>query len=237
MQTPQQNIRPRSTRGFTFTEILIALALILILLIGISQVFTITSRTIGAGQALSGAMRAQRAVAQALQNDITGYASTAGNVQDLGDTAPVSGMYPMAPEDLNNRAPLLMISNMRVPGFVSAQDAKNMLVPDSGSDWVVRSEQIRKIDGTASSYVPIFSNGERNFRVDCVSFISRGSFSRQTGNSGTIVPDRVSSEDAWIFYGHGRILTGVNSASIDEVGNGYAIPAIDALRMMSEAKK
>ena len=58
---------PTARRGFTFTEILIALALILILLIGVSQVFTITSRTIGAGQSLSVAMRAQRATTSASQ--------------------------------------------------------------------------------------------------------------------------------------------------------------------------
>lgn len=213
-------------RGFTFTEILIALALILILLIGVSQVFTITSKTIGTGQSLSVAMRGQKAVGQALQNDITGYAASTGNVQDLGNTALRSGMRPMAPDDLTERAPFLIISNIRVPTFLTAQDEKNMLVTPSDTNWVTRSQEIRTIDGT-SSYVPLFSYGERNFRVDTVNFFIRGDFTRQTSNSGTIVPDSVSSNDAWVYYGHGRIFTGVNPASIDEIGNGYANPGID----------
>jgi prepilin-type N-terminal cleavage/methylation domain-containing protein len=62
-------------RAFTLIELMISIALVLILIIGINQVFSITSQTVGAGQAHSNIVRDMRAVQQVFVDDFRSYAS------------------------------------------------------------------------------------------------------------------------------------------------------------------
>ncbi len=45
-------------RAFTLVELMISIALVLLLVIGINQVFSLTSKTVGAGQGVHSAARA-----------------------------------------------------------------------------------------------------------------------------------------------------------------------------------
>ena len=56
---PRPPNQPR--RAFTLIEVMISIALVLILVLGINQVFKLTSDTVGAGQALASKARDYRA--------------------------------------------------------------------------------------------------------------------------------------------------------------------------------
>jgi prepilin-type N-terminal cleavage/methylation domain-containing protein len=56
-------------RGFTLVELMIAIALIVVLLLGINQVFKMSSDTIGVGQTYSGIIRDHRATQAVMQQD------------------------------------------------------------------------------------------------------------------------------------------------------------------------
>src|SRR5689334_10526929 len=66
---------------------------------------------------------------------------------------------------------------------------------------------------------------DRAHRLDTMSFFSRGRFERQTGNDDEFVSD-MSSNEAWIWYGHLRMNSlGTFSASQDP-GQGTISTAI-----------
>ena len=68
------------SRAFTLTEVLISVALSLVLILGINQIFKVSATTISTGMALSDAVRAQRAARSTLSNDFAGYDETSGIV-------------------------------------------------------------------------------------------------------------------------------------------------------------
>jgi len=65
---------PFTDRGFTLVELMIAVAISLMLMIGVNQVFRATSDTVGAGQAISGIGRDDRAVQNTFFDDMNGFA-------------------------------------------------------------------------------------------------------------------------------------------------------------------
>lgn len=221
---PMRGFTP-AVRGFTLTEILIALALIVILLIGVSQVFTLTSSTISQGQAFSTALRTQRAVGQMLSNDILGFAEASGDRQDLGnDSLTPSGMRPLAPADPDERAPFLVISNFRVPAYLNQQAELSDPEQPAGLGFsVARSRSIRR-DAATDPLVPIFITGDRNFRTDTISFFGRGNFTKQTGNINDRVSGTLQSTDAWIWFGHLRVFNGQSIADVNDFANAYGSP-------------
>ena len=81
-QPRRHNLSDRAARigaaaGFTLVELMISIALVLVLLLGVNQVFSLTSKTIGAGQALSDIHRDDRSIQGTLYYDFTGYANDA----------------------------------------------------------------------------------------------------------------------------------------------------------------
>jgi type II secretory pathway pseudopilin PulG len=72
--TPQFS-RPSA---FTLVELMISIALVLLLVIGINQVFSLTSKTVGAGQASSAAQRDMRAAAKVMRDDFSSALTSKG---------------------------------------------------------------------------------------------------------------------------------------------------------------
>ncbi len=70
-----KTIAGKSRRGFTLVELMISVALALVLLLGINQVFKITGDTVGAGQTLSEATRDARAAVAVMTSDFHNFAS------------------------------------------------------------------------------------------------------------------------------------------------------------------
>jgi prepilin-type N-terminal cleavage/methylation domain-containing protein len=62
--------RARGPAGFTLVELMVSLVLVLILMIGVAQVFRTTGDTVSAGQALSGTLRDARAAQAVIARDI-----------------------------------------------------------------------------------------------------------------------------------------------------------------------
>src|SRR4051794_18240219 len=76
---PQRRAQParlrRERAGFSLLELMVSIALVLILILGINQVFGLSSRTVGAGQALSEANRDGRNAQSIFFEDARGASS------------------------------------------------------------------------------------------------------------------------------------------------------------------
>ncbi len=171
----------RDARGFTLVELMVAVALVLVLIIGINEVFRVTSDTIGVGQSLSSALRDQRAVRTTFESDF-------GNVaQD---------------------APALVIRNQAVAAFRSRDeqlgnvDPANPLRVDLNADG--------NATGPGEQISPA-TPGDRVRRVDSVTFFVRKPLRRQTGNldpSSGLPTDLLGTSttaEAMVTYGHLRL--------------------------------
>ncbi|MFT3788991.1 MAG: prepilin-type N-terminal cleavage/methylation domain-containing protein [Tepidisphaeraceae bacterium] len=208
-----------SARAFTLTEVLIAMALTAILLVGISRIFGLTSNTIKTGQAFAKAMRQQKAVYSALSRDLLGT-SMSGNIAEPDDG---SGLIPIgSAQSLSARQPELIIGNFRVPTFPNRSEMDR-----SGTTFTFPAARGsfpngQEIDPNDSTKIrnggPIFAYGQRNFRIDTLGFFSRGSFSSQTGGAvlgeNFIAP--TTATEAWIWYGHLKVFAGSDPGSIGQ---------------------
>ncbi len=92
---------PTSRPGFTLTEILVATALMLLILIGINQVFTMTSKTISVGTASADVNRALKGVGSSFNADLAGP-----------EGAPTGVSYGIMP---SVDQPAIIISNQKSP--------------------------------------------------------------------------------------------------------------------------
>src|SRR5690242_8451881 len=61
---------PPASRGFTLIELMVSIALVLILILGINQVFKIASDTVNGGQAISAASREDRSIQGTIYPDM-----------------------------------------------------------------------------------------------------------------------------------------------------------------------
>ena len=207
---------PRRATAFTLTEVMIALAMTAFLLIGISRIFALTATTIGAGQALSTAMRGQKAIGTTLSADIVG----------VGSDLTQSGMLPMVNTlDSTYVTPYLSINNYRVATYQNAEDYASDVIGVTDATSITaaqfrsRSLAIRGVDLdkngaenptamiSGGETIPLFSYGTRNFRCDTLSFFSRGNFRSQTGSGANFV-NAATSNEAFVWYGHLRIYNG-----------------------------
>ena len=220
---------PRNSdrRAFTLTEIMIALAMTALLLVGISRIFAITTTTISSGQALAKAMRSQKAIQTSLSGDFNG-------VGDLGSPSSQSGMLPLVnTRDKDYASPVLSISNFRVAAYKNQADLASDGVQPVDSTTInaaifgqrslaIRSQDLNKngLETDAGEVTPLYAYGDRNFRTDTLGIFSRGKFPSQTGSTGFIDP--VVANEAWIWYGHLRTFNS-KPALINGAG-GYGSP-------------
>lgn len=172
-------------RAFTLVELMVAIALVLILLIGINQVFKMTTDTVGAGQALNAASRDLRGAQSVFFNDLHGA--------------------------VTSNPPVFMIRSQQIPAFRNRADQLGDRDYNQSDTYANREAQILSIDldndGTegeqavAGEIISPALYNDRNHRADMLMFFARGYFPRQTGNDGTFAAN-MSSTEAWIWYGH-----------------------------------
>jgi prepilin-type N-terminal cleavage/methylation domain-containing protein len=67
---------PRRATGFTLTELMVAVALVLVIMLGVNYVFKMTTDTIGAGMAVSAVTRDQKAARRVIETDVAGLSPT-----------------------------------------------------------------------------------------------------------------------------------------------------------------
>lgn len=208
--------RPILRRAFTLTELMISIALALLLIYGINKVFTSTSATLSAGQAVAAANRNEQSLRTILTEDMRAL---------------------VLPED----APFLLIRSRREAGFIDREDMENdaNYDPSVGDEDTVDA-RIRSFDwnndGTEDD-IPAAILTKRNHRVDTLRFFARGQFARQTGTNALIDP--LVAQEAMIWYGHlrkpdpGNVYRGLG---IDYEGNkrGRTFPADPAEPLTAE---
>ncbi len=173
--------------GFTLVEVMISVALVLFLIIGVNQVFKMTTDTVGAGQVMSQNIRDSRAAQAVLQAD-----AAAASVDQ----------------------PMFIIAASRVSAFRNPNDRANDRDYALAANALERDEAIRTIDlndnnvegetAIAGEITPTAIYNHRNHRIDRLAFFARDVFSRQTANDRSLVSP-IDSSEAWIWYGHLRL--------------------------------
>ena len=170
-------IRP----AFTLVEMLVSVALIAVLMLAVTQIFSIASRTMSGGQAIGAAVRDAQAAQSVMARDFAAAANDGG---------------------------CFIIRSVRQAAFRSAADYATAidntdpLKDDTDADGAVNVNY----SGPGTTYSPLTYNF-RNHRLDYVMFFARDRYRRQTGNSfGLTTPyplvDDSSSSEAAIYYHH-----------------------------------
>ncbi|MCC6422202.1 MAG: prepilin-type N-terminal cleavage/methylation domain-containing protein [Phycisphaerales bacterium] len=181
-ETIRSAARPRA---FTLVELMVAIALVLILLVGINQVFKMTTDTVGAGQAINAASRDLRGAQSVFFNDLHGA--------------------------VTSNPPVFMIRSQQTPAFRNQADQLGDRDYNQTDTYANRIAQILSIDldndgtegevGVPGEIISPAIYNDRNHRTDMLMFFARGYYPRQTGNDGTFAAN-MSSNEAWIWYGH-----------------------------------
>ena len=178
----------RSRRAFTLVELMLSVALVLLLVIGVSQVFRISAEATGAGQALSRITRDHRAAQATLADDFRRFASD---------------------------GPFLVISCRQAFAFQSREDrARDNRAASPGSSKEMYPErQDLNGDGVPGDpnvpgeVIEAAQTNSRSHRVDLLLFFARGPIARQTGDDGSYGSPTMSNE-AMVWYGHARLPDG-----------------------------
>ena len=206
---------PRCVPGrsaFTLTELMIAIALSLLLILGINAVFKLSSDAVGSGFQLSQMSRELALVNNNVKND-------------------------MANMDDYETAPALIIQNMNTPAFRDKTDMASepnftpgSIVDPTGNTFPTGMMQITEPAGSTSTVLyplptsaspawgalGISANNlykvryeipdDRNHRTDIFSFFAKDQYRRQTppalASGVTQFQSDFTSTDAWIWYGH-----------------------------------
>jgi prepilin-type N-terminal cleavage/methylation domain-containing protein len=189
--------------AFTLVELMICLAMLLILLVAIGQVFRITSRTVGTGQALGAAARESRAAQAIFADDLR-----------------------MAASD----SPCIVLQSTRVSAYRDRKDELsdrdgNILTIDVNENNV---EGIGVDASTPGENIAPANYNFRNHRTDRFSYFARGLLRRQTANFGAFTSS-ISSSEGWIWYGHAMLPHSASSTVLTQyptAGANYFPPGI-----------
>ncbi|HWE96926.1 MAG TPA: prepilin-type N-terminal cleavage/methylation domain-containing protein [Tepidisphaeraceae bacterium] len=179
--------------GFTLIELMVSIAIALLLILGVNQVFKISSETAGQGQALSTINRDNRAIQNTLAVDLKNLVPVAGAGSQTAD------------------GPFFIIDSRMVAAFRNARDLAGAGDPaDPLHDLVIFKNSL-PVNGYWNPALINF----RNHRLDRMGFFARGVYARQTApnsglgtraaaGNGTFVSPGSASE-AYIWYGHGML--------------------------------
>jgi prepilin-type N-terminal cleavage/methylation domain-containing protein len=169
---------PHHRHGFTLLELMISIALVLILILGVNTVFSLTSQTVAAGNALGTIHRANAAVNGTIYQDFKSMV-------------------------IGNDMPCLVILNQRRTAFRNAADRESD--KDGFADTLdLNGDGVED----PAERVAIGTYNHRNHRIDKLCFFARGKYFRQTGtgsrfwdgdSASATIP--TSSNEAWIKYG------------------------------------
>lgn len=180
----------RLSPAFTLIELMVSIALVLILMYGVSRVFTTTQAVVSTNQAISNHTRDARAAQSVLARDF-GLIVTDG-------------------------APFMFIRSSVQDGFRNKADMDG---DRDGNPRTIDLDG-NNVEGDNAVFgedVPNARYNDRNHRVDRLSFFERGLFRRQTG--GTVATAgqspflaQMTATEAWVWYGHLRIPN--NSGSV-----------------------
>src|SRR5258706_1808022 len=175
---------PRRRPAFTLVELMISIAMVVILMVGIHQIFKMTSDTVGMGQQLGAFSRDNRSVQgifhddyQRLMKDAPLFIIRSG----VAGAGPTWGAFTTDAERSADR-----------DGDPIPQD-----LDGNGQEGQ---------PGVNGEVTPLSIYNNRNHRIDVLGFPAHGLFRRNTANDGSY-SSQVTSQDAFIFYQHVRLPT------------------------------
>ena len=158
---------------------MLSLFIALLLLLGLNAIFTASTKTIQAGTALNDATRNARAVGPIFFNDLRNCATD---------------------------SPAFVISSCYVPQFLSKSDA----TASGAQAGQLPTVTVTALSGGASqsTVYPVTGCllGDHLHRCDSLSFFARGLFKRKTADGPNFLASTTTSDEAFIHYGHIRIL-------------------------------
>jgi prepilin-type N-terminal cleavage/methylation domain-containing protein len=185
----------RST-GFTLIELMISIALVLVLILGVNQVFQYTTQAVGAGEAINSAIRGSRAAEATFAGDLGNMVSPGSGPTDSASLI-IASMQAYA---YRNKADMAAEGDLsRAPTINSTNSAPS---PPQGAPFQDFANSGYFGDPNVPGDVTYpYTYNSRNHRLDVLSFFARDLFHRQTGNPGTFV-DNMAATEAWVWYGH-----------------------------------
>lgn len=195
---PRDNFRQTAPatprRGFTLIEVMISIALVLIVILGVNQVFSLTSQAVGAGQAVSEINRNARN-AQAIM------------------------FADLAAADFDS-APFFLIRGTTIAAFRNKADQLSDLDytptaadPDVAIRTVDRNRNGQESDADDRTSRAMLTS--RTHRADFLSFFVRSRARRQTGNPGTF-SSPIGGDEQYVIYTHLRQLANPTAAETNE---------------------
>lgn len=179
--------RNTQRRAFTLVELMVSVALALLLLVGVNQVFKTTTATVGTGYATSQVMRSHMAAEKVF-------------ARDFEKAVPAGQM------------PSILIHSEQIYAYRDRND----LASDRDGNIATIDLNDNATEGEASvpgEAIRPANYGNRSHRIDTFSFFARdidNPYRRQTGDQTTspttapLIANEESSE-AWIWYGHLRL--------------------------------
>lgn len=190
--------RSRHDGAFTLVEMLIAVALVVVLMLAVTQIFSIAGKTVGGGQALGAMVRDAQAAQTVLNRDLSAAAVTDG---------------------------AMVIRMQRIAAWRNRSDLfgdldQDPMTYDGDGDGV---EEVDLAGNTAPNQYRSLLYNFRNHRVDAMTFFARDRFVRQTGNDGTLVANMTSNEAA-ISIHHLTLPHTSGSFFLDGAANAGAAP-------------
>lgn len=210
-------------RGFTITELMISVVLVLLLTLAIGVIFRTTSEVIGKGTATGDVTRNLGAVRTALTTDFTGT-----DTIDYDEFTNESGILP------NEEQVAIVIASNYVPTFTNEADFEadgraNYVDPATGTinDWTNDALTVDfnndgdDVDADEAPN-PLALLGRRTFRTDQLTFAARGSFESQVGVDGVGFTTPFTTPQALVWYGHLRLFN--NDYQLLDATQGYGTP-------------
>jgi len=180
-----------SASGFTLIELMLAVALSLVLIVGINYVFQMTSDAVGAGQTVNAFARDSQSAQAVLFDDF---------------------------RNIDKDAPCFIIASQLVTQFLNSADAQtgsdpNVIVIDSSGNYdAIGAQPSYKTVAPQAILSPAVLN-YRCHRADLVKFFAHGFFPRRSANDGSYTSPTTAT-DAFVTLGHALLPTNDGSVYV-----------------------
>jgi prepilin-type N-terminal cleavage/methylation domain-containing protein len=186
--------------AFTLVELMVSIALVLLLMLGVTRVFSTTQAVVSSNQAISNATRDARGAQSVLAQDFNAFAAD---------------------------SPAMILHSEYRPAFRNLADMQGDRDYSAAGAQQARDDAVRSqdLDGdnaeSPAEAAPVPLLGKRTHRIDSLSYFVRGLFKRQTGgtvasagSSPFLAP--MTASEAWVWYGHMRVANDAGSFTINQ---------------------
>ena len=176
--------RSIQSRAFTLAELLVAIAIALLLVVGVNLVFKTTAKAVGGGNAVLASNRDARTFLRSMYNDMQNIDQVSGPNSPVGDPICfiIQSSHMYAFRNLNDQQ-----------GATSQSDPSQdtLLFANGVGPWI----------GSGNT-APVPFVHFRSHRVDKLGFFSRALYARQTSSDNYRFVSPSTGTESWITYEH-----------------------------------